>query len=73
MTAILTPILQLMPVWFGLLFVGPVLAEVITRSPLSAFLPTDTASMLVGLSLYQLCMIFGGLYGLVAFKTGRWI
>ncbi|MDC0147398.1 hypothetical protein OAI46_00820 [Alphaproteobacteria bacterium] len=49
------------------------MAEVITRSPLSAFLPTDTASMLVGLSLYQLCMIFGGLYGLVAFKTGRWI
>lgn len=73
MKKMITVLLNMMPVWFGLFFLGPVLAELLTRSPLSAWLPSDTSSMLVGASLYQLCMIFGGLYGLVAFKTGRWV
>ena len=61
--------LKMMPVWFGIGFLGPVLAELCLHAPIYDNLP-------IGLSIrdiYIACMSFGGLYGLVAWRFGRWI
>jgi hypothetical protein len=62
-----------LPLWFGAFFLGPLVAELLTRTALQQFLPTQTDNMLIGLSLTHLCMVAGGLYGLTAKLTGRWI
>tara|TARA_B110000971_G_scaffold221395_1_gene268349 strand:+ start:2017 stop:2229 length:213 start_codon:yes stop_codon:yes gene_type:complete len=64
-------ILDLMPVWFGIGFLGPVLAEIYFRTPLNSYFPLPITAETS--HVYGVCMIFGGLYGLVAWKTGRWI
>lgn len=73
MDAIVKFILGWLPLWFGAFFLGPLVAEILTRTPLQQFLPSETNNLLIGLSLYQLCMVAGGLYGLTAKLTGRWI
>ena len=62
-------ILKMMPVWFGIGFLGPVLAELYLRTPLHSLLPVQATSV----QIYAACMIFGGLYGAFALRFGRWI
>jgi hypothetical protein len=61
--------LKLMPVWFGIGFLGPVMAELYLRTPLHSFSGLSVESSTV----YLTCMLAGAAYGLVAFITGRWI
>tara|TARA_B100000925_G_scaffold283957_1_gene258381 strand:+ start:579 stop:785 length:207 start_codon:yes stop_codon:yes gene_type:complete len=62
-------ILKMMPVWFGIGFLGPVLAEVYLRTPLHSLAPIQATSA----NIYAACMIIGGLYGVFALRFGRWI
>ena len=64
-------LLDLMPVWFGIGFLGPVLAEIYLRTALNSYLPPPAG--VDGAQIYAACMIFGGAYGLIAWKLGRWI
>ena len=81
MLIIITRALSLMPVWYGLFFIGPLLAEVTMRTSiftpaldfLGSTLPVDFVSTIETLPVYSVCMIIGGTYGLVAQLTGRWI
>ena len=71
-------IFKYLPVLFGGLFLGPVTAEILTRSSLIDHLgkpsgQADAEQIALGLSLTQLCMIAGALWGLVAVFRGRWI
>lgn len=66
---IVTYILKMMPVWFGIGFLGPVLAEIYLRTPLHNALPLNVADS----DIYAACMIFGGAYGIIAWRMGRWI
>ncbi|MGI9438534.1 MAG: hypothetical protein ACR2OK_02405, partial [Parvibaculales bacterium] len=61
--------LKMLPVWFGIGFLGPVLAEIYLRTPLHNLVSVQTTSEQV----YGVCMVFGGLYGLFAFRFGRWV
>jgi hypothetical protein len=69
--AFIEKFLDLLPVWFGIGFLGPVLAEIYIRSPLNSYLPLPAATEVS--HVYGACMVLGGLYGLMAWKTGRWI
>lgn len=60
---------QMLPVWFGIGFLGPVLAELYLRTPLQEALSLGLASA----DIYAVCMIFGGAYGVFAWRFGRWI
>ncbi len=66
---IVAKILKMMPVWFGIGFLGPVLAELYLRTPLHNLVPIQATSG----QIYTACMIFGGLYGVFALRFGRWI
>ena len=61
--------LKLMPVWFGVGVLGPVLAELYLRTPLHTISGVEFERDTV----YIVCMIFGAMYGFIAFMTGRWI
>lgn len=69
MQAVSETLLKMMPVWFGIGFLGPVLAELCLRTPLHGYVSINLASE----GIYATCMVFGGAYGLVAWRTGRWI
>lgn len=62
MEKILTPIVTLMPLWFGLFFLGPVLAEI------TLLFASDNAIL-----IYPACMTVGGVWGFCAHRFGRWI
>ena len=62
-------VLKMMPIWFGIGFLGPVLAEIYLRTPVGNFLGLDAESG----QIYLACMIFGGIYGTIAWRIGRWI
>ena len=65
----ITTVLKMMPVWFGIGFLGPVLAELYLRTPLGEMLALPVSTM----DVYAACMTFGGAYGAVAWRTERWI
>lgn len=69
MQSVIETVLKMMPVWFGIGFLGPVLAELYIRTPLSAYLALPASSQQV----YLACMVFGGVYGVIAWRIGRWI
>ena len=62
-------VLKMMPIWFGIGFLGPVLAEIYLRTPLGDMLGLAASSS----QIYTACMAFGGIYGFIAWRTGRWI
>jgi hypothetical protein len=70
-----------MPIWYGLFFIGPLLAELTLRTsiftPALDFLgntfPIGVVGAIETLPVYGICMSIGGTYGLVAQITGRWI
>ena len=70
-----------MPIWYGLFFIGPLLAEFTLRTAiftpalkfLGNALPISLVSTVETLPVYGICMLIGGTYGLVAQITGRWI
>lgn len=71
-------IFKFMPVFFGALFLGPVVAEILTRSSFIDWLGRQTGQLdvdhiILGLSLTQLCMMLGAIWGLTAVLRGRWI
>ncbi len=69
MAKVIETILKMMPVWFGIGFLGPVLAELYLRTPLGEFLALNASAT----NVYTACMVFGGAYGLFAWRYGRWI
>ncbi|MDA8625103.1 hypothetical protein N9M29_03250 [Alphaproteobacteria bacterium] len=69
MKKLIETVLRLLPIWFGIGFLGPVLAELYLRTSLQSLFPLQATSAQV----YAACIIFGGLYGLVAWRVGRWI
>lgn len=69
MKFVIETFLKMMPVWFGIGFLGPVLAEIYLRTPLNELAPLGLASS----DIYTACMAFGGAYGIIAWRTGRWI
>ena len=69
MAKFIETVLKMMPVWFGIGFLGPVLAELYLRTPLGEFLALNTSAT----NIYTACMVFGGLYGVFAWRVGRWI
>ncbi len=73
MTTMIKTTLNLMPVWFGLFFLGPVIAEIALLAADKGVLPDSLNSLISNTHLRIACMAFGGIYGLIAFKTGRWI
>ena len=81
MLTLITRVLSLMPIWYGLFFIGPLLAEITLRTSIftpaldfmSNNLPLGVVSIFETLPVYGICMTIGGTYGLVAQITGRWI
>ncbi len=76
MNFIATHLLKLLPLWFGLFFLAPVMAEIVLRPPLLDWLPSALAGPFTGLPVYPVygvCMLIGGIWGFIALKTGRWI
>ena len=81
MLTVITRVLSLMPIWYGLFFIGPLLAELTLRTSiftpaldfLGNTLPIGVVGAIETLPVYGICMIIGGTYGLVAQITGRWI
>ncbi|MCH1541783.1 MAG: hypothetical protein L7U45_01845 [Alphaproteobacteria bacterium] len=69
MGKLIEKLLKMMPVWFGIGFLGPVFAELYLRTSLQSLFPLQATSV----QIYAACMIFGGLYGLLAWRIGRWI
>ena len=65
----LEKILEFLPVWFGIGFLGPVLAELYLRTPINEMVRLSADSNQV----YAVCMAFSAVYGLIAWRTGRWI
>jgi len=55
---------KLMPVWFGLGFLAPLIAQTLIHTGLAGVLPVSP--LIFGL-------VVGGGWGAVAVKTGRWI
>ena len=66
---LLEKLLEFMPVWFGIGFLGPVLAELYLRTSINEMVRLSADSSQV----YAVCMVFGAAYGLIAWRTGRWI
>ena len=74
-------ILNILPIWYGVFFIGPLLAEITLRTSiltpvldyLANALPLNLVSTIEIMPVYGICMTIGGLYGLVAQITGRWI
>ncbi|MGB1966295.1 MAG: hypothetical protein ACPHW2_06155 [Candidatus Micropelagos thuwalensis] len=74
-------ILKILPIWYGVFFIGPLLAEVTLRTSiftpvldyLANALPLSLVSTIESMPVYGICMTIGGVYGLVAQITGRWI
>ena len=74
-------ILNTMPIWYGVFFIGPLLAEITLRTSiltpvldyLANALPLSLVSKIETMPVYGICMTIGGVYGLVAQITGRWI
>ena len=74
-------ILKILPIWYGVFFIGPLLAEVTLRTSiftpvldyLASALPLSLVSTIEAMPVYGICMTIGGVYGLVAQITGRWI
>ena len=81
MLTVITRVLSLMPIWYGLFFIGPLLAELTLRTSifrpaldfLGNTLPIGVVGAIETLPVYGICMCIGGTYGLVAQITGRWI
>ena len=81
MLTLISRVLSLMPIWYGLFFIGPLLAEITLRTSiftpaldfLGNTLPTDLVGTIETLPVYGICMTIGSTYGLVAQITGRWI
>ena len=81
MLTVITRVLSLMPIWYGLFFIGPLLAELTLRSSiftpaldfLGNTLPIGVVGAIETLPVYGICMSIGGAYGLIAQITGRWI
>lgn len=73
MEKVIETVLKMMPVWFGIGFLGPVLAELYLRTPLGAFLALNASLNASTTNIYTACMVFGGLYGVFAWRVGRWI
>ena len=69
MQATLEILLKMMPVWLGVGFLGPVIAEIFVRTPAYGLLPIGINPETV----YIITMMLGGLYGIVAWRSGRWI
>ena len=61
--------LRMMPVWFGVGFLGPVLAELCHFTPIYDRLPMILSTR----DIYVACMSFGCLYGVIAWRIGRWL
>ena len=57
----------MMPVWFGIGFLGPVIAEIFLRTPAHELLPIGADPE----TLYFSTIALGGLYGIVAWRSGR--
>ena len=69
MQATIEILLKMMPVWFGVGFFGPAIAEIFVRTPAYGL-------RLIGINpetVYIITMMLGGLYGIVAWRSGRWI
>jgi hypothetical protein len=66
---LLEKILEFMPVWFGIGFLGPVLAELYLRTSINEMVRLSADSE----QIYAFCMTFGAVYGLIAWRWGRWI
>jgi hypothetical protein len=81
MLTLITRVLSLMPIWYGLFFIGPLLAEITLRTSiftpaldfLGNTLPIGVVGTIETLPVYGICMTIGGTYGLIAQITGRWI
>ena len=69
MQKLIETVLKMMPVWFGIGFLGPVLAEIYLRTPAGEALNLGLESG----QIYMICMCFGGAYGIFAWRVGRWI
>jgi hypothetical protein len=64
-------LLSLMPVWFGLFFLGPVISEIVT---LATGVPAFVLVPSIGEVLYlHIFMLLGGLWGGLAILRRRWI
>jgi hypothetical protein len=81
MLTLITRVLSLMPIWYGVFFIGPLLAELTLRTSLftpvlsflSSALPVGIVNTIEALPVYGVCMVIGGGYGIFAHVTGRWI
>lgn len=69
MKSAIETVLKMMPIWFGICFLGPVLAEIYLRTPAGDFLSLNAESS----QIYMACMVFGSIYGFIAWRIGRWI
>ena len=81
MLKVVERVLSMMPVWYGLFFIGPLLAEFTLRTSLftpvlgflSVTLPFPIVMAFESLPVYGVCVVLGGAYGTFAHVTGRWI
>lgn len=73
MQRLIEQILKMMPVWFGIGFLGPVLAELYLRTPLGQAAYDNFGLVANNSQIYMVCMAFGGLYGVFAWRVGRWV
>ena len=81
MKMLITCVLSFMPVWYGLFFIGPLLAGFTLRTSiftpaldfLSSTAPSGLVANIEALPVYGVCMVIGGTYGVFAQITGRWI
>ena len=64
---LLLAFMRLMPLWFGLFFLGPLMAELCLRTGAAAWVGAPS------LHVYGACITIGGLWGGLACKYGRWI
>lgn len=69
MKSAIETVLKMMPIWFGICFLGPVLAEIYLRAPVGGYLSLNAESS----QIYMACMVFSGIYGFIAWRIGRWI
>jgi hypothetical protein len=63
--------LSLMPVWFGLFFLGPVASEILTQvTGAPSFIVVPSIGEILYLHMF---MVLGGLWGAFALLRGRWV